>query len=128
MKYINPISLSLIVIRTMNLDSTLSFYSALGMEFIEEQHGSSNLVHYACDLGNIVLEIYPYQSTLVNPDNKQKMGTESMLGFHVTSLEKTLRNLEKLGIKSKISSKIKPSKRTASVTDPDGRTIHLTEI
>ncbi|MEH2059155.1 MAG: VOC family protein [Nostoc sp.] len=128
MKYINTISLSFIVIRTMNLERTLSFYSALGMEFIEEQHGSSNLVHHACNLGNIVLEIYPYQGTLVNLENKQIFGAESMLGFNVTSLEKTLCKLEELGIKSKISSKVKNSERRASVTDPDGRVILLTEI
>lgn len=128
MKKLNTISLSFLVIRTINIENTLSFYSALGMEFIEEQHGLSNLVHYACDLGNIVLEIYPCQATLANSENKQKMGAESMLGFNVTSLEKTLYNLEKLGIKSKISSKVKNSQRRASVTDPDGRIIHLTEI
>ena len=128
MKKINTISLSFVVIRTINIESILSFYSALGMEFIEEQHGSSNLVHYACDLGNLVLEIYPYQATLVNSENKQRIGAESMLGFNVTSLEKTLYNLDKLGIKSKISSKVKNSERRASVTDPDGRIIHLTEI
>ncbi|MEH2442495.1 VOC family protein [Nostoc sp.] len=128
MKKLNTISLSFIVIRTMNIESTLSFYSALGMEFIEEQHGTSNLVHYACDLGNLVLEIYPYKVTLVNSENQQIMGAESMLGFNVTSLERTLYNLEKLGIKSKISSKVKNSERRASVIDPDGRIIHLTEI
>lgn len=112
----------------MNVESTLSFYSALGMEFVEEQHGSSNLVHYACVLGNIVLEIYPYQAALANPENKQKNDTEPMLGFNVTSLEKILCNLESLGIKSKISSQIKNSERRATVTDPDGRVIILTEI
>ncbi|MEH2228537.1 MAG: VOC family protein [Nostoc sp.] len=130
MKRLNTISLSFIVIYTMNMESTLSFYSALGMEFIEEQHGSSNLVHHAhaCNLGSIVLEIYPYQATLLNPENKQKMGAESRFGFNVTSLEERLCNLEKLGIKSKLSSKVKNNEQRVSVTDPDGRVILLTEI
>ncbi|MEH2062740.1 MAG: hypothetical protein V7K50_10725 [Nostoc sp.] len=79
-------------------------------------------------MGNIVLEIYPYQATLVNPENKQIFGAESMLGFNVTSLEKTLCNLEELGIKSQISSTVKNTERLASVTDTDGRVILLTEI
>ncbi|MEH2212245.1 VOC family protein [Nostoc sp.] len=128
MKRVNTISLSFIVIYTMNMESTLSFYSALGMEFIEEQHGPSNLVHHACNLGSIVLEIYPYQATLLNPENKQKMVAESRFGFNVTSLEEILCNLEKLGIKSKLSSKVKNNEQRVSVTDPDGRVILLTEI
>jgi lactoylglutathione lyase len=41
-----PPSLNLIVIRAADLDKSLAFYRALGLEFAQEQHGTGP-VHYA---------------------------------------------------------------------------------
>ena len=51
-------SLSLLVLRTEDLERSVRFYRTLGLRFAEEQHGNGP-VHYACELGETVLELYP---------------------------------------------------------------------
>ncbi len=46
------------VIRTGDMEGTRRFYEALGLAFVEEQHGDGPR-HYACERNGCVLEIYP---------------------------------------------------------------------
>jgi hypothetical protein len=47
-----------LVIRTKQVLDYLAFFNALGLTFKREQHGDGPW-HYACQVDNTVLEIYP---------------------------------------------------------------------
>ena len=113
-------ALSLVVIRTLDMAVTLKFYQAIGLGFEEEQHGSGP-VHYSCDLGGIVLEIYPEKADAPSSEKA------TMLGFKVASLDETLSQLENLGIQPKSAPREADWGRWSNVVDPDGRTIQLSE-
>jgi lactoylglutathione lyase len=115
--------LSLVVIRVVNQEASLAFYRALGLTFVQEQH-NSGLVHYSCDLNGLVLELYPSK---VSSPLEQSTDT-TMLGFKVTSLESTLVDLQKLGIKPKSLPKESTWGRWVNVADPDGRTVQINEV
>ena len=115
--------LSLVVIRAANQEASLAFYRALGLTFVQEQHGSGP-VHYSCNLGGLVLELYPSK---VSPPLEQSTDT-TMLGFKVTSLESTVVELQKLGIKPKSLPKESTWGRWVNVVDPDGRTVQINQV
>lgn len=111
---------SLIVLRTADLDAALAFYRAIGIEFLEEQHGNGP-VHYAAELDGMVLEIYPGEPGSA-PDRKQ--GGATMLGFRVNSVDAVLAALNQ--------QPLSPPKdtawgRRALVLDPDGRAVEITQ-
>jgi lactoylglutathione lyase len=114
------VSLSLIVLRSANVDAALTFYQALGLTFAQEQHGSGP-IHYSCQIGGTVLEIYPGEEG-VAPDRKS--GGATMLGFAVASIDDVL---AKLPDKPMSAPKDSTWGRRAVVLDPDGRAIELTE-
>ncbi|BCM93377.1 hypothetical protein IAD21_05268 [Abditibacteriota bacterium] len=107
--------LSLLVLRSRAIEVTRDFYSALGLHFEQEQHGSGPL-HYAAQVEGTVLEIYPLKPGQTEADDT------TMLGFQVSSLEEVIGKLA-------VEADIKPSPwgRFCSVKDPDGRTVRLTE-
>jgi len=51
-------SIHSMVIRTSNLERLRAFYSTLGLELVEEKHGTGPL-HYSCSMDETVMEIYP---------------------------------------------------------------------
>lgn len=116
-------SLGLIVLRAADLEQTLRFYQALGLEFSEEQHGNGPL-HYACDLGGMVIEIYPGKPGTA-PDRRS--GGATMLGFQVDSLETRLKAVEEIGVTVLTAPQNSPWGKRAVVQDPDGRAIELSE-
>jgi lactoylglutathione lyase len=98
---------------------SLRFYRALGLQLTQEQHGNGP-VHYACELGETVLELYPAKPGTA-PD--RLIGGGTMLGFLVESLAQTMQALADLGIAAPPSST--PSR--ALLHDPDGRAIEIQE-
>jgi lactoylglutathione lyase len=117
------IALGLLVLRTTDLEKSLAFYRALGLDFQQEQHGSGP-VHYACDLGGMVIEIYPGEPGIA-PERKQ--GGATMIGFNVPSLDAALNGLAALGITPTSPPKDSPWGRRASLPDPDGRIVEISE-
>jgi lactoylglutathione lyase len=118
-----PPTLSLIVLRTAKLDPLLAFYRALGMEFVQEQHGVGP-VHYSCQLGCTVLEIYPGVDGAAPP---RQNGGATMLGFRVVSLDASLAALTQLGAQVVTPPRDSPWGRRAVVMDLDGRAVELTQ-
>ncbi|MCK0472476.1 hypothetical protein [Halalkalibacter sp. APA_J-10(15)] len=51
------IYINLVVISSLNIEKSVTFYEALGLIFKKEQHGNGP-EHYACEIGNLVFEIY----------------------------------------------------------------------
>lgn len=116
--------LSLIVLRANDLDKTRQFYTLLGLEFVQEQHGSGP-IHFSSQCGSGVIEIYP-GSAGTAPDRKTSGATT--LGFRVVSFDTVLQAVEQFG--AKILTKLKDSQwgRRAVVEDPDGRAVKLNEV
>jgi lactoylglutathione lyase len=111
---------SLLVLRTAEPEKLLPFYKAIGLEFVQEQHGSGP-VHFSSTLGEMVLEIYPLKAGagIENP-------ATPMLGFRVESLDNALNRLNGVGAKT---GELKTSEwgRWCNAFDPDGRTVQVTE-
>ena len=117
-------SLSLVVLRTAELERSLGFYRALGLRFAEEQHGNGP-VHYSCVLGETVLELYP--ATPGSAPERSSAGA-TLIGFRVESLAETMRTLAELRVTVVTApSQSAPSAR-AVVLDPDGRAIEIREM
>ena len=112
--------LSLIVLKTQQLDSLFSFYTALGIELIEEQHGKGP-VHYAGRIGDAVFEVYPL------PDKDTEADTTTRLGFVIQKLDETIDKLEAMGVTIITKPKNTDWGYRAVVRDPDGRSVELYE-
>lgn len=123
MKNMESTALSLIVIRATDIEASLVFYHALGVTLVQEQHGSGP-VHYSCDFGGLVLELYPSEA-----NSSQESNTHTtMLGFNVASLDNTLAELLKLGVKPKSAPKASAWGHWVNVVDPSGRTVQINEV
>jgi lactoylglutathione lyase len=113
--------LSLIVIKTKQLDLLKSFYEKIGLTFIEERHGTGP-IHYSSSNKNLVLELYPLPKSIEVAD------TTTRLGFRVNNLD----GIIKILIDSNTQIVSEPLKNewgySAIVKDPDGRSIELLNI
>ena len=112
----SEVALSLLVLRSQQVEALRLFYETLGIDLCEEQHGTGP-VHFAGKLGPTVLEIYP----LVDGD----ADTTTRLGFVVEDLGYVLESLWRRKL-----SPLKKAKETewglrAIVKDPDGRAVEL---
>ena|SRR5258706_15365265 len=119
-----PVSaLNLLVLRTADLERALAFYQAIGLTFVQEQH-SSGPIHYACDMGALVVELYPGKQGIA-PDRKNAGATQ--IGFQVTNLDTVIDSLNQQGCTIITTSQDSAWGRRALVQDPDGRAVELTE-
>lgn len=55
------VPMSVMVIRTKNMEEVREFLTLMGLVFETEKHGTGPL-HYAAQVGEAVLEIYPHRS------------------------------------------------------------------
>jgi lactoylglutathione lyase len=102
--------LSLIVLRCRDVDPSRSFYEILGLVFAREQH-STGPVHYACEFGSNVLELYP---------SSGKSTSGLRLGLALSDLDGAVAVLERSGIA------VKPlGDGLALVVDPDGHAVEI---
>jgi predicted enzyme related to lactoylglutathione lyase len=114
------ISLSLLVLKTRQVDRLRSFYNALGIELAEEQHGKGP-VHYAGRVGELVLELYPL------PDDGSSVDTTTRLGFSIENLAEAVEALQATGAPVVPQPQETPWGYRAVVRDPDGRAVGLYE-
>ena len=113
-------TLSLLVLRAADVEASPRFYSALGIVFVQERHGSGPL-HFSCEMGNVVIEIYPAKAGVTQ---EPKTAGATMIGFTVADLDATLNALNQ---QETSSPTVSDSGRWANVLDPDGRVVQLTE-
>ncbi|MBS4218254.1 VOC family protein [Bacillus sp. FJAT-49711] len=111
------ISLNLIVLKSNNLEASVSFYKELGLKFKKEQHGKGP-EHYACELDHLVFEIYP---------STEKQIEKIRIGFAVEKLENMIEALRSKGKKITTEPKMSPWGKRAVVIDPDGNSVELLE-
>jgi lactoylglutathione lyase len=111
------VSLSLLVLKTQQLEKLRAFYSTVGIEFCEEQHGDGP-THFAGKVGGAILEIYPL------PEGGQ-VDSSTRIGFFVEDIGFVLESLWRNEF-----CELKKVKQTqwgyrAVVRDPDGRAVEL---
>jgi lactoylglutathione lyase len=114
------VHLSLVVIRSINLEEAVNFYQMLGLNFEKHQHGNG-LEHFASNLGQTTFEIYPQTA---------KMGTTTgaRLGFQVLDVDSLVIKLQQENVT--VITKPSASKwgRRAVVVDPDGHRVELIQL
>ena len=110
------IKLEYFVLRCHDLEQSRAFYEAIGLRPVSEQHGKG-AQHYACDLGGIVLELYP-------SSGRASFGVR--VGLCVASVSATLEAVRRAGGEIRRVHLDSP-RASAVVLDPDGHEIHLTE-
>ncbi|HYD93352.1 MAG TPA: VOC family protein [Candidatus Paceibacterota bacterium] len=109
-------NLSLVVIRTPDIEKTRQFYERLlGVSFAREQHGGGP-VHYAVELqGKIVFEIYP------------GIKTDNVLGFRTHFINGCINRASPFFSKPPRLTRAGDRITHAVLYDPDGRRVELTE-
>jgi len=113
------ISLNLVVIRSTDVQRATQFYKLLGLDFTLHRHGEGP-EHYACELGQVVFEIYP--ST-----NEIQDAASVRIGFQVNSLDSLVIILREHQVPFTTQPKDSPWGRRAVITDPDGHRVELVE-
>ncbi len=114
------LSLSLLVLKTRQVEKMRAFYGALGIDLAEEQHEKGPL-HFAGRIGDVVLELYPL------PDDGMSADSSTRLGFTVMQLAVALERLQALGILSPGKPQATEWGNRVVVRDPDGRAVELYE-
>ena len=114
------VSLTLLVLKTRQVEQMRRFYQTIGIDFGEEQHGTGP-VHFAGRIGNVVIEIYPLSEEGTPADSSTR------LGFGVENVAEIVQALHGNGTKI-----VTPARETAwglqaVVRDPDGRAVELTQ-
>lgn len=113
-------SISLIVIKTNQLQEQAAFYTKLGFTLDYHKHGNGPY-HYASTGSQPVLEIYPLPKGVITPDNTTR------LGFAVEQLDILIKELREQGTTIVAAPAKTDWGYTAIVQDLDGRKIELTE-
>lgn len=111
--------LSLVVIRSRDMDKLENFYSALGLTFVRHRHGKG-AEHLSATMDGTVFEIYP----AIRPEDNT---SSTRLGFTVPSLTVALDNLRSLNAAVITEPADSEFGRRAVVKDFDGHKIELYE-
>ena len=114
------VSLTLLVLKTRQVEQLRLFYQTLGIELTEEQHGKGPL-HFAGRVGGVVIEVYPLA------DDGTPGDTSTRLGFAVENLAAVVQALQGIGTKVETPPKETAWGFQAVVRDPNGRAVELTQ-
>jgi len=115
----NKPKLSLVVIRSRDMERSAQFYAVLGLQLERHRHGSGP-EHFASEEDGRVFEIYPRQD--------ETDSTASVrVGFQVVAVDAIVQRLEEAGARVISPPKSSPWGRRAVVEDPDGHRVELTE-
>jgi lactoylglutathione lyase len=111
-------TLSLVVLKTRQVDKLLRFYNSIGIEMTEEQHGKGP-IHFSGRVGDLVLELYPLREVGIPVD------ATTRLGFTVANVDKVVQALQALGTPIDTEPQVTKWGFRGVVRDPDGRAIEL---
>jgi hypothetical protein len=114
-------SLGLLVLRSVDVDRAVNFYSALGIEFRSEKH-LDGPHHYSAEVNGMVIEIYPSAS----PTTIERGGIADVrLGFEVDDLSATVAALIAHGGSIVSEAKPRDGRQVAVVADREGRRVEI---
>lgn len=108
----------LLVLRSPNPALLMQFYSTLGLDFDYHQHGKGPM-HYAAQLGEMVLEIYP----LAKGQNAADLHLR--LGLEVADFEQVLERLTQQNVRILQVPHQTEFGYLSIVEDPDGRKVEI---
>ena len=114
-----PPQLSLLVLRSPDMERAVTFYRALGLEFTLHAHGTGPQ-HYTAEMGALVFEIYPQTA-------KSSPTTGTRIGFSVASLDEAVQSLSQIDAVIMTPPTESEWGRRAVVKDFDGHTVELVE-
>lgn len=118
----DSLALNLVVLNTTDLEKAQSFYEAIGLSFVKEQHGGGP-PHLAATLpSGLVLELYPTAD-----GHAQEAGGAPRLGFVVADVRSTAMAASQAGGSLLDPPDAMTGQMRAVLADPDGRRIELTE-
>lgn len=112
------VSLTLLVLKTRQLEQLREFYQALGVELSQDRHGNGP-AHYAGRVGETVLEVYPLA------EDAGAVDATTRLGFAVGDLGQVVEALRASGAGVTSPPKLTTWGMRAVVQDPDGRAVEL---
>ena len=113
-----PQAVSLLVVYSSDIAQLSDFYRALGLDLVEEQHGSGPR-HFSCRLGSTLLELYP-------AGERHPVGT-LRFGLTVTDVDAVAQAAEGQGGSIVTAPTDSPWGRRAVIADPDGNRVELNE-
>ncbi len=111
------ISLNLVVLRALDMERAVAFYSQLGLRFEAHRHGSGP-EHFSAEFAGGVFELYP-----PTQDAPTTLGTR--IGFSVPSVDAALEALAEYPGAVLCPAKNSEWGRRAVVVDPDGHRVEL---
>src|SRR4051812_43595521 len=114
------VSLTLLVLKTHQVEQLRRFYQTLGVHFTEEQHGTGP-VHFSGQAGAVLIEVYPL------PDNGAPVDASTRLGFVVENLVEVVQTIQGIGTIIVTAPRKTAWGLRAVVRDPDGRSVELTQ-
>lgn len=109
--------LTLVVVYVSDLAASTRFYTAVGLEFQEEKHGTGP-THYSTTLpGGTVLELYPQGN---------RPASRNRLGFAVADLDAAVAAVQTIAPGAVLSGPaLRDYGTVAVVEDPDGNRVEL---
>jgi lactoylglutathione lyase len=113
-------TLKLVVLKTHQVDNLRSFYSAIGVELVKEQHGNGP-IHFAGHVGDVVFEVYPL------PEDGPPADATMRLGFAVAGVVEVVQALQALGSTVVTQPQATQWGFRAVVRDPDGRAVEISQ-
>ncbi len=114
------VHLSILVIRSGNLEESVKFYQMLGLNFEKHQHGNG-LEHFASNIRETTFEIYPQT-------DQGGTTTGTRLGFQVLDVDSLVIRLQKENFTVITKPSVSEWGRRAVVVDPDGHRIELIQL
>ncbi len=108
--------LKLLVLKTNETERLRDFYTRLGFEFVEEQHGNGPR-HFTAAVGDGILEIYPLA-------DGSSVDSTTRLGFAVSDIHGVVAWAREVTTVLTSPTQTEWGLR-AVVRDPDGRTVEL---
>jgi lactoylglutathione lyase len=111
--------LNLLVLRALDASRLAAFYSAIGVHFAHERHGSGP-EHFACELDGTVFEIY-------QADDQAGPSSGVRIGFAVEDLDRVCASAVRGGGAIVRAASDTRWGRRAVLRDPAGNTLELTE-
>lgn len=108
--------LALIVMKSACVDELKKFYETIGLQFMQEQHGTGP-VHYSANFGDTIFEIYPVGSGEY-PD-------KTRLGLYVHNFDEVCARLKSIYALAHSQPRLLRGKEQLVVKDPEGRKVEL---
>jgi len=108
----------LLVLRSPNPALLMQFYSTLGLNFDYHQHGNGPM-HYATQLGEMVLEIYPLAKGQLAADPHLRLGLE------VADFEQVMETLRQQNVRILQTPQQTEFGYLSVVEDSDGRKVEI---